>query len=169
MPSNMLLVAPVVIAEPIAGTIRQRLDMEVDFVSTTRAAMTCLRRKDYGVLLLEESLTTADPEAAEILYKTAGGALLIEINFVLTNTERIVRQVRSSLARREQDRSHARSAVVSELTGELNTTLAGLLLESQLALRDAQPELQTKLRSIVGLASDLRTRLDPDRKRLARR
>jgi hypothetical protein len=169
LPSNLLLVAPALIAVPVAEALRSRLDMEVDQVTSTRAAMTCLRRKDYGVLLLEEGLTTADPEAAEILYKTAGGALLMEMNFVLTNTERIIRQVRYSLARREQDRSHARRAVVSQLTGELSTTLTGLWLETQLALREAQPELQPKLRNIVGLASDLRTRLDPDGKKMVRR
>jgi signal transduction histidine kinase len=143
--------------------------MDVELVTTTRAAMTCVRRNEYGVLLLEESLTTADPEAAEILYRNAGGALLIEINFVLSNTERILRQVRNSLARREQDRFHARTAVVSQLTGELNSTLAGLLLQSQLALREAQPELQPKLRNIIGLASDLRKRLKTDDKMALRR
>jgi hypothetical protein len=131
--------------------------------------MSCLRRSEYGFILLEESLTTANPDTADLLYEAARGALLIEINFVLSNTERIVRQVRYALARREQDRKHARTAVVSQLNGELNSTLAGLLLESQLALREAQPDLQPKLRSIVGLASDLRHRLETKEKTVARR
>jgi hypothetical protein len=145
--------------------------MEVEMVPSTRAAMASLRRceSEYGVILLEESLTTADPETADLLYQTAGGALLLEINFVLSNTERIIRQVRYALARREQDRKNARTAVASQLNGELNSTLAGLLLESQLALREAQPDLQPKLRNIVGLASDLRKRLKTDDKTVVRR
>jgi hypothetical protein len=169
LPSNLLLVAPAAAAEPLAAALRLRLDIDVELVTTTRSAMTCLRRREYGVLLLEERMTAAEPEAADILYKIAGGALLIEANFVLSNPERIVRQVRYSLARREQDRSHAHSAVVSQITGELNGTLTGLLLETQLALLEAQPSLQTKLRHIVGLASELRTRLDPDGKKVVRR
>lgn len=101
----------------------------------------------------------ADPEVSEQLYKAAAGAPLVEVNFVLANTERIVRQVRSALTRRAQDRAQARVAAAAALNGELASTLAGLLLESQLALREAPPAQQPKLRHVVELASDLRNRL----------
>jgi hypothetical protein len=169
MPANLLLVAPALLGEPVADAIRLRLDLEVELVPTASAAMACLRRGEYGFILLEESLTTGNPDTADLLYEASRGALLIEINFVLTNTERIIRQVRYAMMRREQDRKHARTAVVSQLNGELNTTLTGLLLESQLALREAHPEMQPKLRNIVGLASELRNRLQTKEKTVSRR
>jgi hypothetical protein len=169
MPANLLLVAPALLAEPVVDALRLRLDIEVELVPTTRAAMASLRRNEYGLILLEESLTTADPEAADLIYRAAAGSVLLELNFVLTNTERVVRQVRYALARREQDRNYARTAVVSQLNSELNSTLTGLLLESQLALREAQPALQPKLRTIVGLAADLRHRLETEDKTVARK
>ena len=159
MSTTILLIAPETAATPVANAIRMQLDAEVQVVSNRRSAIASLRRNEYALIVLEESLTTSDPDAAEQLYKAAVGALLIEVNFVLSNTERIVRQVRSALTRRAQDRAQARAAVTANLTGELASALAGLLLESQLALREAAPAQQPKLRHVVELASDLRDRL----------
>jgi hypothetical protein len=159
MSTTILLIAPETAATPVANAIRMQLDAEVQVVSNRRSAIASLRRNEYALIVLEESLTTSDPDAAEQLYKAAVGALLIEVNFVLSNTERIVRQVRSALTRRAQDRAQARAAVTASLTGELASALAGLLLESQLALREAAPAQQRKLRHVVELASDLRDRL----------
>jgi hypothetical protein len=63
------------------------------------------------------------------------------------------------LQRRASDLAQAEAAATQNLHGELNATLAGLLLESQLALRAATPALEPKLRHVVSLASDLRDRL----------
>ena len=53
----------------------------------------------------------------------------------------------------------ARTAATLALQGALRSTLAALLLESQLALREAAPAQQAKLRQVVKLAGELRTRL----------
>ena len=53
----------------------------------------------------------------------------------------------------------ARTAAAAALQSELNTVLAGVLLESQLALRDANPAQTPRLRHLVQLAGDLRDRL----------
>jgi hypothetical protein len=159
MSTTILLIAPATAVTPVANAIRMQLDAEVQVVPNRRSAFASLRRNEYALIVLEESLTTSDPDAAEQLYKAAGGALLIEVNFVLSNAERIVRQVRSALTRRAQDRAQARAAVTANLTGELASALAGLLLESQLALREAAPAQQPKLRHVVELASGLRDRL----------
>jgi hypothetical protein len=159
MSTTILLIAPETAATPVANAIRMQLDAEVQVVPNRRSAVASLRRNEYALIVLEESLTTSDPDAAEQLYKAASGALFIEVNFVLSNAERIVRQVRSALTRRAQDRAQARAAATASLTCELASALAGLLLESQLALREAAPAQQPKLRHVVELASDLRDRL----------
>ena len=159
MTTTLLLIAPEPSAAPVAAALRKQLDTEVQVVPNRRSAVASLRRNDYALIVLEDSLTSADPEASEQLYKAAAGAPLLEVNFVLSNTERIVRQVRAALTRRAQDRAQARVAAAAALNSELASTLAGLLLESQLALREAQPAQQPKLRHVVELASDLRDRL----------
>ena len=53
----------------------------------------------------------------------------------------------------------AHTAATATLHSELNATLAGVLLESELALRDASPLQAPRLRHLVQLAGDLRDRL----------
>ncbi len=159
MSTTILLIAPESAATHVATALQMQLDAEVQVVPNRRSAIASLRRNEYALIVLEESLTTSDPDAVEQLYKAAAGALLIEVNFVLSNADRIVRQVRSALTRRAQDRAQARAAATASLTNELASALAGLLLESQLALREAGPAQQPKLRHVVELASGLRDRL----------
>jgi hypothetical protein len=159
MPSPILLIAPETSAAPVVAALRRTLDAEVDVAPNRRAGVACLRRREYALVLLEESLTAADPEAADLIYQSAAGAPLLEVNFVIAGPERIVRQCRAALQRRTSDLAHAEAAATLSLHGELNATLAGLLLETQLALRAASPALEPKLRHVVSLASDLRDRL----------
>lgn len=157
--TTVLLIAPDATADPVAAALNHSLDIPVEQVNNRRSAMTRLRRHEYTLILIDEALTAADPEATDVLYKAASCTPVLEINFVLSNAPRIVRQVRAALTRRARDRANAHAAVSSRLHSELNSTLAGLLLETELALRNATPEQQPKLRNVVQLASGLRDRL----------
>ena len=55
----------------------------------------------------------------------------------------------------------ARRAATAEIENDLRTSVTGLLLESELALREPAipPSLAPKLRHLVELAGDLRDRL----------
>jgi hypothetical protein len=71
------------------------------------------------------------------------------------------REIRAALARRDGEQSVARRAVASEIENELKSSLTGLLLQSELALREpAVPaSLEPKLRHMVELAGQIRDRL----------
>jgi len=159
MPTALLLIAPESAAQPIAAALRLELREEVDTTPSRRAALALLRRNDFALILIDESLASADSATTDLLYQNAGSALILELNLALSSAARIVRQARSALARRTQDLATARSAATAILQNELNTTLAGVLLESQLALRDASPAQAPRLRHLVHLAGDLRDRL----------
>jgi hypothetical protein len=159
MSLSILLIAPEVAADPVAAALRRELDAEVELATTRRAALACLRRHDYGLVLIEDFLASSDPEAAEQLYQAAEATPVLEIHSVLSSAERIVRQVRSALLRHRRERSEAAAAAAEKLENELGAALAGILLESQLALREASPTQQPKLRHVVELASTLRDRL----------
>ncbi len=156
MSQTILLIAPATTAEPVAAALRRSLDAEVEIAPNRRTAIATLRRRDFALVLLEESLSAADPEGADLISQVVGTAPLMEINFVLSNAERIVRQVGATLTRCAQDRAKAHTAATASLHSELNATLTGLLLESELALREALPQQEPKLRILVALASDLR-------------
>jgi hypothetical protein len=159
MASPILLIAPEETAISISGELRRNLDAVVEVAGSRKAGLAALRRADYSLVLLEESMASVDEQITNLLYQNAGAAPVLELNFAITGAQRTTRQVRSALTRRAHDQAQARVAVTAELHGELNSSLAGLLLESQLALRDASPEQAPKLRQVVELAGDLRKRL----------
>lgn len=159
IPLRLLLVAPESAAPPIAEALRAELHAEVETSPSRRSAIALLRRNDFALILLDESLAYADGAPTDPLYEDAGSALILELNFALYGAARIVRQARSALARRTRNLATARTAVTARLHGELKTTLASILLESELALRDATPAQAPRLRHLVQLAEDLRDRL----------
>jgi DNA-binding NtrC family response regulator len=159
MASLILLIAPEESATAICGELRRSLDAVVEVTVSRKSGLAALRRAEYSLVLLEESMATVDEQTTNLLYQNAGSAPVLELNFAITGAQRTVRQVRAALTRRAYDQAQARVAITAELHGELNSSLAGLLLESQLALRDASPEQAPKLRHVVELAGDLRKRL----------
>src|SRR5579883_2246262 len=103
MPQPILLIAPEPFSTQVAGALRAELDAAVDTAAHRRAGLACLRRAEYELVLIEEALAAADPDATDALYAAAGHASILEINFAITGLPRIVRQVKSSLARRAYD------------------------------------------------------------------
>jgi hypothetical protein len=155
----LLLIAPESSAQPIVEALRRDLRADVETTPSRRAALTSLRRNDFALILIDESLATSDAASIDLIYQNAGSALVLELNLALSSAARIVRQARSALTRRSQELAQAHAAAAAALLSELNSTLAGVLLESQLALREASPTQAPRLRHLVQLASDLRDRL----------
>jgi len=83
------------------------------------------------------------------------------MNFALSGVSRLVREIRAALRRREREQTLARRAAASAFETELKTTVAGLLLHSQLALSgsDVSPLIADKLRVVAELAGSLRQQL----------
>jgi hypothetical protein len=159
MSPSVLLIAPEATALPIADALRADLRAEVETTPSRRSALASLRRREFEVVLLDENLASAEPAAADLLYQSAGATPIVELNFAISSASRIVRQTRAALARRSHDNARARAAAAVSLQGELNAALSGILLESEMALRDASPVQAPRLRHLVQLAGDLRDRL----------
>lgn len=83
------------------------------------------------------------------------------VNLAISAPKRVVAQVRAAMRRAEHEREAMQRSVVSEFRGELNSTVTGILLASQLALNEpGLPEgVQEKVRSVYRLAMDLREHL----------
>lgn len=133
----------------------------VDVAANRREALTALRRNEYTIVVVEESLAECDPAGAEQLWRAAGSALPIQINFALAGTNRIAREIRSAASRREREQEMARQAAVVAVEQDLRSTVAGLLLHSELALASSKdvPQLSERLRTVVDLAGTLRQQL----------
>ena len=162
MSCTVLLIATEDVSAPVAESLRNVLAATVTAVRSTHDGISVLRRAEFDLVLVEEALASADLETADLLYHLAGAAAVLEVNFAVSGTPRLLRQIRSALARRVHDQTQARVAVLAELRNELGAALTGLLLEAQLAQRNAPADQATRMHLLVGLAEDLRSRIRPE-------
>jgi hypothetical protein len=86
----------------------------------------------------------------------------LQINFALSGAARLIREIRAALHRREREQAVARRAAMAAIETELKTTVAGLLLHSQLALSESEvpPPVADKLRLMADLVGNLRQQLN---------
>lgn len=159
MPPLILIIAPAHVAEPVAKALQSELKAEVEIAPHRRAGLSSLRANEFSLVLLDELLSELEPKGTYLLYQNAGAAPVLELNFTLSRAPRVVRQVRAALLHRAQNEVRARAAAIVFLQNELNASLTGILLETQLALRDALPSQEPKLRHLVEMACVLRNRL----------
>lgn len=161
MTQTVLLVTSIAGAENCAAAIGRQLGLTVELAQNRRAALTSLRRREYAVLVLDESMVEADPAGAEVLWQQAGLAIPVQVNLGISGCNRVLREVRAALQRREREMALAMRAASRLMEGEMNTTLTGLLLQTELALAEPAlpPQVATKLRQVVELAGTLRDQL----------
>ena len=161
MQPSILLIAPEATSLPIAEILQRDIPSDVESAPSRRSALAALRRHDFDLVLIDEALTATDPTSADLIYQNAAAALIVDVNFAISNGPRILRLSRAALTRQSHDRVQSRTAAAATLHSELNATLSGILLEAQLALRDANPKQRPRLSRLVQLSTDLRDRLRP--------
>lgn len=161
MERTILIVSRGADAEQCIGALAQELRMATRLVTSRRAALAAVRREEFHLLLVDEPMVEADPAWADLLWQNAGVALPMIANLSRTRGARLLREVRSALWRREQEVASMRRAAAVTLHNELRTSVTGLLLQSELALREptVSAELAPRLRHLVELAGTLQARL----------
>lgn len=154
-PVSVLLLAAGAGASTVELTLHRLLRARVTRAPNLRRCQEALFGDTYDLLLLEEALALENRAALEALSQSAGRALILEVNFGISDVDRVVRQVRSALARRAAEEERIKAEVTVSLRNELNASVTGLLLESQMALRKAGPTLAPSLQRVVALAEAL--------------
>lgn len=158
---NILMVTGIEGARNCAAVVGAELDMEVEVAEGRKTALAALRRREFAAVVVDESLAECDPAAAEAIWGQAGLAIPLQINFALSGTVRLIRDIRAALHRREREQTQARRAAAADLESELKSTIAGLLLHSQLALNgvESRSPVADRLRVVTELAVNLRQQL----------
>jgi hypothetical protein len=158
---SILMVTGIEGARNCADVVGAQLGMEVAVAEGRRAALAALRRREFLAVVVDETLAECDPAAAEAIWECAGLAIPLQINFALSGAARLIREIRAALHRREREQLLARRAAAAAIETELKTTVAGLLLHSQLALAGKVPApVADKLRVVAELAGSLREQLN---------
>ena len=158
---SILIVTGIEGARNCATVVGTQLGMEVEVADGRKAALAALRRREYAAVVVDETMAECDPSAAEAVWERAGLAIPLQINFALSGAARLIREIRAALHRREREQMLARRAAAAAIENELKTTVAGLLLHSQLALSssEASSPVADKLRMVADLAGSLRQQL----------
>ncbi len=161
MSNDVLIISTMDGVENCARSIAEQVGSRVEVAGNRRLALVVLRRKQFGVVVVEESLAEADTEWADQVWEHAGLAMPVQVNFAIAGCARLGREVKAALQRRQAEQAVARRNAVTEVENDLKSTLTGLLLESELALREPEvpASLEPKLRRLVELAGTLRERL----------
>jgi hypothetical protein len=149
-------------ARNCANTVGTQLGTEVEVAEGRRSALSALRHGEFQAVVIDETLAECDPAAADAICERAGLAIPLQINFALSGVARLVREIRSALHRREREQMLARRAASAVIEAELKSTVAGLLLNSELALNGGNlpPQVAERLRIVAELAGSLRSQLD---------
>ena len=154
-PLSILVVAGEPGASHVARDLRSTFPVEVEVLAEWSQCRKILLGKSFSLVLLEGSLAATDPEAVDALYDVLTDGWIVEVDFGVSDRERVVRQVRAALHRKACNEAHTRAAVLRSLRSQLTSCLTGLLLETQLALRQTGPEAAPSLSRILGLAERL--------------
>ena len=158
---SILMVTGIEGARNCAAAVGGQLRLDVEVAQGRKEALAALRRKEFQAVIIDETLAECDPAAADRICEYAGLAIPLQINFALSGAARLIREIRSALHRRDREEALARRAAAAAIEAELKTTVAGLLLHSQLALNgdEVPPSVAERLRMMADLAGSLRRQL----------
>jgi hypothetical protein len=159
---HILLVTAIAGAENCGAVVSKQFNLAVHTVSCRKDALAALRRQSYAIVVLDSSLLEAADGDLDAIFRNSGLAIPLEINFAISGCGRLVREIRAALGRRQLEQSVAARAATTSLESNLRDTVAGLLLQSQLALAEPSvpPQLADKLKLMAELAGSLRQKLD---------
>lgn len=160
---KILIVTGMEGAENCAIALTRMLGLECEVAHGRKTALSALKRGEFAALVVDEGVIDSDPTGADLIWEQAGLAIPVQVNFALVGTQRLAREIRLALIRRERERALAHEAAAQAIETELKSTVAGLLLHSQLALQDREmpAPLREKLRVVADLAGNLREQLAP--------
>jgi hypothetical protein len=160
--SEILMIAAMAGAENCAAMLSKQFQMGVETASSRKDGIAALRRREYLLVIIDESMIEPEEDGSDALFKHTGLALPLEINFAISGYGRLARAVRAALSRRVRERELAARAAASSVQNDLREMVAGLLLHAQLALAEPSipPGLAARLQGIVELAAGVGKRLD---------
>jgi hypothetical protein len=158
---SILMVSGMEGAKNCASVIATHLGREVEVADGRKQALAALRRKEFTAVVVDESFVECDPAGTESIWEHAGLAIPIQVNFALCGAARVVREIRAAMHRREREQALAHRAAAVAFESELKTTVAGLLLHSELAASGSEvpAPIAERLRTVAELAGNLRQKL----------
>lgn len=160
----ILLVTPNQRGEECAAAIKEATGCELALAESLQQATGLLRANEYISVVLDQYLLETEEDQVNTLMEHLGTAIPVQVNLAVSGMDRVVREVRAAIQRRNREKTIAHRAAQQALQSELNSTVTALLLDCEMAL--ATPELPAatleKLQAARDLVQRLRRQLDAD-------
>ena len=157
----ILLITPTARGQQCTESLHVATGEETHWAQNLQDAATRLRQDTYSAAVIDQFLLETEPQESEQMLEHLGTAFPVYINFAVTGMERLVRETRSALHRRQREEGAAKRAVREQMRSEMCETLTAMLLSCELAMSvpDVPVAAAEKIRAIDDLARELRLRL----------
>jgi hypothetical protein len=158
----ILLITPQSRGPELASLVQANTSQETQWAQTVQEAATHLRERPYSAAIIDQFLLETEPDESDQMIEHLGTAFPVYINFAVTGLDRLVREVRSALHRRNREELAARRSIAEQMQSEMRETLTVMLLSCELAMSvpDIPRLAAEKIRTIDTLARELRLRLE---------
>ena len=158
----ILLITPQSRGPELASLVQANTSQETQWAQTVQEAATRLRERPYSAAIIDQFLLETEPDESDQMIEHLGTAFPVYINFAVTGLDRLVREVRSALHRRNREELAARRSIAEQMQSEMRETLTVMLLSCELAMSvpDIPRLAAEKIRTIDTLARELRLRLE---------
>jgi hypothetical protein len=157
----ILLITPSARGQECAATLKESTGNETHWAANLLQAVSRLREQTYSVVVIDQFVLENEPGESDQLLEHLGTAFPVYLSFAVSGMERVLREVRTALHRRQREQTQARRSVEEQFRSEISESLTALLLSCELAM--AVPEVPApaaeKIRIIDTLARDMRLRL----------
>ena len=153
----ILLITPSARGQDCAQGLHQATSETTQVASTLRQAASCLRAQDFSAVVIDQSAVDLEPDESDSVLQHLGTAVPVYVSFAVNGMERVVRELRIALQRREKEGKIARQIAEQELRSELKSTATAILVSCEMALK--LPELtaaaQTRMQTVHQLAQQI--------------
>jgi hypothetical protein len=157
----ILLITPFAKAQECAEAIHAATGEDVQVAAALRDAVIQLRDQEFTAVVLDQLSLEAEPEQCELVMEHLGTAVPVPVNFAISGTQRVLRELRAALQRRKKEAVLSKRWAEETLRNDLKDTVTALLLSCEMALscEGLPPVAEAKLKSAHELAQELRNRL----------
>jgi len=157
----ILLISSLDKTEDLAQALQETTSQGVQVCTGFTLAIAHLQAREFSAVVLDQLLLDADPGGSETACKHFGSAVPVYVNFAIHGSARVVRELRSALARRQREMLAARMDAQHALRHELSGTITALLLSCQLALRvpGLPASAEAKMQTVDALAKEISTKM----------
>jgi len=157
----ILLISSLNKAHECARALQEATNESVQACSSPPDAVAKLQAQEFSAVIFDQLLLDSDPDEGQMVLKHLGAAAPVYVNFAISATGRVVRELRSALQRRKRERAAAKQEAEQTLRNQLNGTVTALLLSCEMALQvpDLPALAETKMQDVEALAKEMSTRL----------